>query len=101
MIPKKITGNNKQFDLHLDYHYNPLFSRLLCVLFGTIGIIIGGLMARRYYLYRLKQIENEKRKKELELSRRERRKRVRDDDLTESQRCVVCRANPREVCVYA
>lgn len=73
------------------------FFRLLCVLFGTIGIVIGGLVARRYYLYRLKQIENEKRRKELELSRKERRRRARDDDLSENQRCVVCRSNPREV----
>lgn len=56
-------------------------------------------MARRYWLYRMKEIEAKKRKKQLELSRRERRRQVRDEDLNENQRCVVCKSNPREVCV--
>lgn len=67
------------------------------MLFGTVGIVIGGLMARKYWLHKMKENENKKRKKQLEISRRERRRRARDEDLNENERCVVCRANPREV----
>lgn len=42
-------------------------------------------------------IEEQKRKEELENMRRERRKMIRDQDIPESQLCVVCRSNPREV----
>lgn len=42
-------------------------------------------------------IEEQKRKEELENKRRERRKRIRDQDIPENQLCVVCRSNPREV----
>lgn len=74
-----------------------IYFRLLCLLFGTIGIVIGGLMARRYWIYRTKQLEAEQRKKELEALRKERRRLVRDEELPENQLCVVCKANPIEV----
>lgn len=42
-------------------------------------------------------IEAQKRKEELEIQRKERRKRNRDQEIPENQLCVVCRSNPREV----
>lgn len=71
--------------------------RLLCALFGTIGLVLGGLIVRRYWKDRCKKLDDEKRKRDLETTRRERRRRVRDNNLTEGQLCVVCRANPREI----
>ncbi|XP_075221041.1 mitochondrial E3 ubiquitin protein ligase 1-like isoform X1 [Lycorma delicatula] len=72
--------------------------RLLLFLFGTIGIVLFGLMVRRgykYYVYKMNEIE---RKKRLEEIRRERRTAARDnEELREEQRCVVCRNNPREI----
>lgn len=71
--------------------------RLLCILFGTIGIIITGLIVRRYWKgWRLK-IEEQKLREQIAISRRERRKHMRDDEIPENQLCVVCRTNPREV----
>ena len=57
-------------------------------------------MVRRYYKDYCRKAEDSKIKKELEKSRIERRRRVRDDDLPESQLCVVCRSNPREVTYF-
>lgn len=54
-------------------------------------------MIRRYWRYRCGKVEEERKKKKLEVTRKERRKRVRDDNLPESQLCVVCRVNPIEV----
>ncbi|KRT83128.1 hypothetical protein AMK59_4273 [Oryctes borbonicus] len=71
--------------------------RLFCILFGTIGLVIGGLMIRRYWIDRQKRIEDERRKEQLEVNRRDRRSRVRDEDLPENQICVVCKVNPREI----
>lgn len=42
-------------------------------------------------------IEKQRRKEELESTRRERRKQIRDEDVPENQLCVVCRTSPREV----
>lgn len=71
--------------------------RLLCIVFGTIGIIIGGIIVKRY----LKDRDNERiadeLRKNLEQSRKERRQRVRDGYLRDDQLCIVCRTNPREI----
>lgn len=71
--------------------------RLGCFIFGTIGLVIGGLIVRRYWKEKKLMIEEQKRKEELENSRRERRKQIRDQDIPENQLCVVCRSNPKEV----
>lgn len=95
MIVKRRTGtDSKMFYMHNKYIFH---LRLFCILFGAIGLIIGGLMVRRYWTDRQKRIEDEKRKQQLEFNRRDRRSRVRDEDLPENQICVVCKVNPREV----
>jgi len=69
----------------------------LCILFGAVGLVLGGLIARRFYTSYCKKLEDNKIRKELERNRIERRRRVRDDQLPDSQLCVVCKSNPREV----
>ncbi|GLV34222.1 Mitochondrial E3 ubiquitin protein ligase 1 [Carabus blaptoides fortunei] len=71
--------------------------RLLCVAFGAMGIVIASLMLRRYWRDRRRKLHEEKLKKELDETRKDRRRRMRDVDLTEAQQCVVCRQNPREI----
>ncbi|OAD58321.1 Mitochondrial ubiquitin ligase activator of nfkb 1 [Eufriesea mexicana] len=71
--------------------------RLLCLMFGAIGILIGGIVFRRYWKERTEQRLAEELRQSLAASRRERRQRVRDTDLREDQLCVVCRTNPREI----
>lgn len=71
--------------------------KYLCIIFGTIGIVIGGIVIKRY----IKDRENEKiaeqLRKNLEQSRKERRQRVRDGELRDDQLCIVCKTNPREI----
>lgn len=74
--------------------------RLLCILFGTIGVVIGGLIVRRYWKERRLKLEEEKRKEEIANLRRERRKHIRDEEIPENQLCVVCKTSPREVSIY-
>ncbi|XP_017774313.1 PREDICTED: mitochondrial ubiquitin ligase activator of nfkb 1 [Nicrophorus vespilloides] len=71
--------------------------RWLCLLFGTVGLVLGGLMARRFYKDYCKKRDDLRTREELERNRVERRRRVRDDDLPEIHLCVVCRINPREI----
>lgn len=54
-------------------------------------------MLRRYLRDRSRKIEEENLRKELEKTRKERRRQMRDNDLPENQLCVVCRQNPREI----
>ncbi|CAK9823117.1 Mitochondrial E3 ubiquitin protein ligase 1 [Anthophora retusa] len=71
--------------------------RLLCLMFGAIGMLIGGIVFRRYWKERTEQRLAEELRQSLAASRKERRQRVRDTDLREDQICVVCRTNPREI----
>lgn len=71
--------------------------RLLCVMFGAIGLLIGGIVLRRYWKDREEQRVAENLRRSLAESRKERRARVRDTNLREDQLCVVCRTNPREI----
>lgn len=71
--------------------------RLLCLMFGAIGMLIGGIVFRRYWKDRTEQRLAEDLRQSLAASRKERRQRVRDTDLREDQLCVVCRTNPREI----
>lgn len=73
------------------------FCRLLCILFGTIGLVVGGLIIRKYLRYKDRMLEESKRKQQLEESRRKRRRQMRDENLPENQICVVCKNNPIEV----
>lgn len=73
------------------------------MIFGAVGLVISGLMVRRYYTYWCRKQEDAKRRLELEHTRRERRRRVRDVNVTAEttmQKCVVCSSNPQEVGRY-
>ncbi|XP_011312013.1 mitochondrial ubiquitin ligase activator of nfkb 1 [Fopius arisanus] len=71
--------------------------RYLCLMFGAIGLVIGGIVVRRYWKDREEQRLSEQLRRSLAESRKERRQRVREKDLREDQICVVCRTNPREI----
>lgn len=81
---KKLDGSKKNY-------------RILCIIFGAIGMIVAGMIIRKYWKIKMEMEEAAKRKILLEESRRERRRRMRDNDLPENQLCVVCKANPKEV----
>lgn len=96
MIVKKVIGNI--IILKVNFINSIIsFCRLACVCFGAVGVFLAGLMIRRYLRDRKRRIEETTLKKRLEETRRERRKKMRDIDLPESQLCVVCRQNPREI----
>ncbi|XP_043282929.1 mitochondrial E3 ubiquitin protein ligase 1 [Venturia canescens] len=71
--------------------------RWLCLVFGAIGVLIGGIVVRRYLKDREEQRLADELQQALEETRRTRRRRVREKDLREEQLCVVCRTNPREI----
>lgn len=71
--------------------------RWLCLMFGAIGLLIGGMLIRRYLKDREEQRAAEELKQSLAASRQERRQRARDSEIRDDQLCVVCRTNPREI----
>lgn len=71
--------------------------RILCLMCGTVGLLLGGIVIRRYWKNKQEQRLAEELRKSLETSRQERRQRVRDGDLREDQLCVVCKTNAREI----
>ncbi|KAL0106086.1 hypothetical protein PUN28_016072 [Cardiocondyla obscurior] len=71
--------------------------RVFCVLSGAIGLVLGGIMARRYWKSKEEQRLADQLRRTLETSRQERRQRVRDRDLRDDQICVVCKTNAREI----
>lgn len=71
--------------------------RLFTLLFGAVGVVLAGWLTRKWWKIRAHKLEQEKQKRHLEETRKERRRRVRDHDLPENQLCVVCKQNPREV----
>lgn len=83
-LVKKLEGSRRNY-------------KWLCILFGTIGIVVGALILRKYLGYRAKAIEEAEIKKQLEETRRERRKKNRTADLSDNQLCVVCKSNPIEI----
>ena len=66
-------------------------------MFGAIGIIIGGLVARRFWKDREEERAAKELRDSLAASRKERRQKVRNTDLAEDLVCVVCKSNPREI----
>lgn len=81
----------------MKYEDFQVFFRLLCLLFGTIGIVVSGLIVKKYLKYRAKKNREADIKRQLEESRRERRRKTRANDINDEQVCVVCRTNPIEV----
>nr|CAD7425629.1 unnamed protein product [Timema monikensis] len=71
--------------------------RVLTVIFGGVGLVLLGMMTRRWWRERKRLRVAEQAKRQLEQTRKERRRRVRETDLPEYQLCVVCRQNPREM----
>lgn len=71
--------------------------RIFCIISGLLGLILGGIITRRYWKNKREQRLAEELRKSLEASRQERRQRVRDRDLREDQICVVCKENAREI----
>ncbi|KYN02310.1 Mitochondrial ubiquitin ligase activator of NFKB 1 [Cyphomyrmex costatus] len=80
----------------LDDH-KKIYRQLFCLMSGTIGLVLGGIMVRRYWKNKQQQRLADQLRQSLETSRQERRQRVRDRDLREDQICVVCRINAREI----
>lgn len=81
---KKLEGSKKNY-------------RILCILFGSVAIVLLGIIIKRYCYIRKEFEEEARRKVQLEESRRERRRIMRENDLPENQLCVVCKENPKEV----
>lgn len=71
----------------------------MSVVLGLIGVGIMGIMAHRWYKIRLAKKLAEEERLRLEKGRKERRQRARttNHEYTESELCVVCRENPKEV----
>lgn len=76
-----------------------LLLRRLTLLFGGVGLVLGALVLRRWWLNHLRKKQEEALRKRLEETRRARRQIVRDSEIPENQRCVVCQTNPREIIV--
>ncbi|CAG9862596.1 unnamed protein product [Phyllotreta striolata] len=81
---KKLDGSKKNY-------------RILCIIFGSIALVLSGLIVRKYIKLKKEKEAAEKQRAQLELSRRERRRQIRDEDLDENQLCVVCKTNPKEM----
>lgn len=64
---------------------------------GAVGLLISGIVARRYWKDRQEQRSAEEMRQSLEASRKERRQRVRDRDLRADQICIICNTNAREI----
>ncbi|XP_068156928.1 mitochondrial E3 ubiquitin protein ligase 1-like [Drosophila tropicalis] len=69
------------------------------VFYGSISIVLLGLIARKLYLKRKQQRAEADVRNRLEEKRRERRALMRPQNLSEDQRCVVCSANPKEIII--
>ncbi|XP_052862669.1 mitochondrial E3 ubiquitin protein ligase 1 [Anopheles cruzii] len=67
---------------------------LLC---GTISAVLVGLIARKMYKRKKTERDERKLREQLDKTRAARRARMRQADLTDEQRCVVCVVNPKEV----
>ncbi|XP_072384280.1 mitochondrial E3 ubiquitin protein ligase 1 [Diabrotica undecimpunctata] len=71
--------------------------RIMCIVFGSIGIVISGFIVKKYLRIKAEKESQEQQRSQLELSRKERRRKIRDEDLNENQICVVCKENPKEI----
>lgn len=69
------------------------------VICGAIATVLTGVIVRKFYLKKKQEREERRVKEALERARRERiaKSKYRSTDLTDDQKCVVCRENPKEV----
>lgn len=68
--------------------------------FGTVGLVLTGLIARKLLLRRKRDLEERAIKEQLEESRRQRRSQGRggvSNEGPDTHNCVVCFSNPKEV----
>lgn len=70
---------------------------MLLTITGSLTLVFGGLLARRMWKNIKKRREERALKRRLDQNRKSRRQNVRDNDLPDSLRCVVCQQNPKEV----
>lgn len=72
--------------------------KYLSVGLGIVGLGIIGMMAYRWWKQHLEKKEEEEKRLRLEKTRKERRQRARPgEEYPESQRCIVCKENPKEI----
>uniref|UniRef100_A0A6M2DS15 RING-type E3 ubiquitin transferase n=1 Tax=Xenopsylla cheopis TaxID=163159 RepID=A0A6M2DS15_XENCH len=70
--------------------------RMICAFLGIVGIILCGLLTRKYLDKKEKERKDLRLRDRLEKSRRERRVAARDRNLSGEQLCIVCVHNPKE-----
>lgn len=70
---------------------------MLLVVTGSLTVVFGGILARKAWIRIKKRRAKTEMQRRLDQNRKARRQNVRDDDLPDSLRCVVCQENPREV----
>lgn len=75
------------------------FSRIKVIVCGTIGTVLTGVILRKFYIKKKQEREERRVKLALEQARRERvaKNKTRTTDLSDEQKCVVCKDNPKEV----
>lgn len=66
-------------------------------MFGSIGLAVAALIARKLFLRRKRELEERAIKAQLEQGRRQRRGQGRSATSGGSDVCVVCITNPKEV----
>ncbi|BES95839.1 E3 Ubiquitin ligase [Nesidiocoris tenuis] len=72
----------------------------LTYFFGSVGLAISYIIAKRWWEKRKLLLREEDIRRRLQETRKERRKNARDGrELLESERCVVCQENPKEVII--
>lgn len=90
----------------MNYHYFsiPIFNQyfffsFLTLMCASIGLVLGYMIGRKWWKEHLRRRHEEELRKQIEETRRERRKNARDTniELSESQLCVVCKNNPKEI----
>lgn len=73
--------------------------RIFAFISGTIAIALSSHMIYKYLKNRKRLAEMKEMKKRLEMSRRERKAKNKDDNSQENL-CIVCSENPKEVDYY-
>ncbi|XP_014280755.1 mitochondrial E3 ubiquitin protein ligase 1 [Halyomorpha halys] len=74
--------------------------RWLTLLFGSIGVVLGIVVIKKWWTLKELKIKEEEKKRRLEETRRERRRNARDGrELTDNELCVACRVNPKEIII--
>lgn len=71
--------------------------KFLTFLCGGVGLIIVGIMTRRWWRERTRRLIQQTAQREQDSSRRKRRRNVQNTQSSESQQCVVCCQNPRQI----